>query len=362
MAQAEMTGTIRQESALAYSIWIHYLRGIAALAVLLRHLSSFMGSTLGDASLSQVFDVRFGIYGVAIFFAISGYLMAGLIDRYDPKTFLLHRALRIYPLFILTAILSYAIFLSVGSSLPLSFRTLLLAPIGLSNYPLGVEWTLIFEMSFYVGIFALSLVGGARLLPVIATIWLIGLAVAFASGAGNSKDLVHIWEIPLNFASTAFAAGLLIPTLIRWFDPRYLLPIALGALFVTGIGLPGTRFLSGFASAIIVACAVVGFGSFNPPQIVRRMLDWLGTSSYALYLCHVPTIRIVYYLGNGVMPPGALWLVACILSLAFATVLGKADIAMYERSKQILKRIGEHPSYVLAALFFVSFVSVSLLS
>src|SRR5690348_3383877 len=70
---------------------IQSLRGLAALFVALYHASAFSGAHFGDSELAAVFDGRFGIVGVAIFFAISGLLMANLIQRTDPWRFLTHR-------------------------------------------------------------------------------------------------------------------------------------------------------------------------------------------------------------------------------------------------------------------------------
>jgi exopolysaccharide production protein ExoZ len=67
---------------------IQYLRAFAAIFVLLYHASLFVGQATGDNYFSAIFNGRFGVYGVALFFSISGYLMAELAQRADAATFL----------------------------------------------------------------------------------------------------------------------------------------------------------------------------------------------------------------------------------------------------------------------------------
>ena len=52
----------------------------------------------------------FGWYGVSLFFATSGYLMATLVRQQAPARFMLHRIVRIYPLFFLVVTLTMLAF------------------------------------------------------------------------------------------------------------------------------------------------------------------------------------------------------------------------------------------------------------
>jgi hypothetical protein len=57
---------------------------------------------------------------------------------------------------------------------PLTFS---LAPIGERIYPIGVEWTLVFEVSFYLYTAAIIALGWARFLPLIGCGWLVAILV-----------------------------------------------------------------------------------------------------------------------------------------------------------------------------------------
>ena len=86
---------------LVRNVRLQQLRGFAALAVLLYHVSSYVKDATGDARFLGVFSGYWGVYGVAIFFVLSGYLMAQLSRRDEPRRFLLDRILRIYPLLLI---------------------------------------------------------------------------------------------------------------------------------------------------------------------------------------------------------------------------------------------------------------------
>ena len=89
---------------------------------------------------------RFALLGVAVFFAISGSLMAEILPRTNPWQFLAHRIVRIYPIFFLVVVA----LLPLGNALEFmpprgALLALTLAPVGnAAVYYLHVEWTLVF--------------------------------------------------------------------------------------------------------------------------------------------------------------------------------------------------------------------------
>src|SRR6266853_6299075 len=135
---------------------IQCLRGLAALSVALFHASVHSGLHFGDSGWATAFDGRFGLIGVSIFFAISGLLMADLIQRTDPWRFLAHRIVRIYPTYFFAAFPIIA-FRGMRNLSPDGF-SLMLVPVGERIYYLGVEWTLVFECTYYVALFLIWLI------------------------------------------------------------------------------------------------------------------------------------------------------------------------------------------------------------
>jgi exopolysaccharide production protein ExoZ len=75
---------------------LQYLRALAAVSVVVCHASYYLMAARGDSSLWVTFG-RGGLFGVMLFFAISGYLMAQLAPGATSLRFMAHRLIRIYP-------------------------------------------------------------------------------------------------------------------------------------------------------------------------------------------------------------------------------------------------------------------------
>jgi peptidoglycan/LPS O-acetylase OafA/YrhL len=324
----------------ARSARIQYLRGFAAFGVVLAH-SSF------------TFE-RFGVYGVALFFAISGYLMSGLVRSDDPWRFLSHRVLRIYPTYVLMVGLALA--MSRITSVPASFDLLgfSLLPAGLRTFTLGgVEWTLVFEISYYTLLFLLALAGLQRHIEAMALVWaaLVLGWLALAPGVSQQSQLpIHL--LLLASANFAFAGGLLVPSLIA----RGLLPRASALLAIPLIlaydwfGLGANRILAGFAAVCLVGWAVQA--KAQRPTILTRPLLALGDWSYALYLCHATIILTVTSLWpeslRGVPPEPF----AVGTALLATLILGPLDVALY----RVLRRASDAARPLTRRLSLVPFV------
>ena len=97
-------------------LFAHYLRGLAAISVVIAHYgTAFFNSNDGLAPLVNAPQVKdrtypwiigfipqdfpgfLGVFGVTIFFIISGFVIPLSIEKYNIKTFLLKRFFRLYP-------------------------------------------------------------------------------------------------------------------------------------------------------------------------------------------------------------------------------------------------------------------------
>ncbi len=131
---------------------------------------------------------------------------------------------RIVPTYLAVVALFAALFAALGLSLGgISVLALSLAPAGPRSYPLSVEWTLVLEMSFYVGLAGLAAAGLARRLVPFALGWLVLLAAAFVLLPPDSRNVMPppAYLLPLSAACMPFAGGLLLPRLIAagWIRP-----------------------------------------------------------------------------------------------------------------------------------------------
>ncbi|WP_062016430.1 acyltransferase [Aureimonas sp. AU4] len=310
---------------------VQWLRAAAALMVLLYHASHYLAAERGDGSMAAIFGGEFGLLGVAIFFAISGALMAEILPRTAPPLFLLHRIARLYPAFLVASLLLPPF---LTGRLSIDLRALSLVPVGDNgSYRLRVEWTLIFELFYYMALTGLAALGGARLLRLFALGWLavILAAAAWLPELRQATLVPTIVDLPFLAANAAFAGGLLVPELVRRgvFQPA-LGAVAAGlAMLLLGFGFTAGRLLASLVGVILVGLALSAAPRAGPDGWIARGATRLGDWSYALYLCHVPVVLVV--MRSFEAPPLALWFAAVALSLLVSVPLGLLDLAIYRR-------------------------------
>lgn len=155
--------------------WLDALRGIAALCVVYDHLGVRVLPGV-RSQIIQVFDP--GLYGVLVFFLISGYIVPASLERKgDVRAFWINRVFRLFPLFatvICGALLLHVLGLSSLRGMKFDTATVL-SHLFMLNDLLGgknlimVFWTLSYEMAFYLLLTALFTSGWHRLSGRLAT-------------------------------------------------------------------------------------------------------------------------------------------------------------------------------------------------
>src|SRR5689334_22924237 len=146
--------------------WLDALRGLAAVTVVLSHLSP---QVIGDeAHLAVMRQIDLGRSAVLLFFLVSGYVIPMSLERHSSlRRFWVGRLCRIYPAY-LVAIALFALLASAGllhwqASLRAETGAGVLAHITMMPDLVGVRgvvrvfWTLSYEMVFYLvvaGLFA----------------------------------------------------------------------------------------------------------------------------------------------------------------------------------------------------------------
>jgi exopolysaccharide production protein ExoZ len=338
---------------------LQYLRAIAAVSVVLCHASYYVREYRNDPRMWDIFD-RAGAFGVVLFFAISGYLMAQLAQSTSGLRFMVHRLIRIYPVYwlcVLGVVWGNRLFGTTVSFDPLA---LLLVPGGTTSYALGVEWTLPFELTFYVIIFGIIVLGLPRFLPLFGAAWVVAIEAVFALRPDLQQgQFPLLLNLPLSQYSLAFAAGLLVPfaNRRRYVGPATLL-VALGALAMSeampGLALSFGLMCLGCVLLVAVATHPRGTSAHLPNQTLVRLGDW----SYALYLCHVPVIMAVCRALSNTVPPMQLWVAAIGTPVIVATIVGRIDLAIYRFLKIWVDGSGKLVSGTLCAVFFVSMAGV----
>src|ERR1700722_17033315 len=133
---------------------IQYLRGLAALSVLVTH------SLQWPLAEMNIVLLKTGRLGVEVFFVISGFIITTIAGdgRFNPKEFLVRRAFRIVPAYwaatFLITILAVAIPTQVRTTIPTAeglIKSLLFIPALEPKAPLLLlGWSLNFEVFFYL--------------------------------------------------------------------------------------------------------------------------------------------------------------------------------------------------------------------
>lgn len=265
------------------------LRGLAALAVVFYHYTTRFNEIYGHAG-ELWFEFPLGLYGVHLFFIISGFVIFMTLERTRASLdFVVSRFSRLYPAYWTALILTFAV-VSLAT-LPGRQVRVSDAVINLSMVQFWfqvphvdpVYWTLSIELSFYVIMLALYQAKLLLRIEGIAAGWLllILLAVIAKRSFGVSvPDQIKV-SLLLDYANL-FIAGMMFYLMMKQGESMKRWLLIASCLLVQWVVSSGelTLIVGGFF--IIFYLAVKGYLSF----IVWRPLVFLGAISYSLYLVH----------------------------------------------------------------------------
>lgn len=313
---------------------IQILRLIAAVMVLIQH-AVYLPSLHYQIDVMAFRLVFIGTAGVYIFFVISGYVIAGLVDQ-NALRFAFHRIARIYPPYLATMIIAVGLAILLGGDGMEKVRwvwSYTLLPLGgaIDSWASVPFWTLIYEMTFYAITLVLML-GGKRSFDVGLVIWamLIVVTAHFLPAPPQlTANFLAILSSPL---SLLFIAGAALGRLHAG-SPWPL--VTIGLITWTAFWRPGTQYQSIpiFSIGTLAALHFAVAGS----EFVRRQ-TWLrplvrgGDYSYGLYLMHMPVIAGILALGLTKIVPYPAALAICIAIGGAAGILfGYFDFHFYQR-------------------------------
>ena len=306
---------------------IQALRAVGALLVVFQHVTVYVLLSRGIDFMPYLrFD--FGRAGVLLFFVISGFVMAGCMK--EGRSFIAHRALRIYPAFWLAAGISFLLLHT-----PYGIRALLLTPHVLVNSPYTVPyWTLIYEAMFYVLTYAAILAGLQRRGVTIALlVWFASLVMV--SQYHQVPLLVPAGWIWFSTLNVYFIFGMLAALYREEVDRIPTVGLALFAIlaWAADAGLKGDAM----AYQAVLACVYVSL------VMLAMRFDWnpwlqrLGDYSYGLYLLHVPLIGLaILALKDSSTRVSLFW----IATFAFAVLGGLAFGWIEFRLHRMMKTAG----------------------
>lgn len=329
-----------------------YLRIGLALSILAWHtVVTSYGPDIQKQVLASPWRLAIGPL-LPMFFALSGFLVAGSLQRNTIPAFLGLRALRIVPALAVEVFLSALVLGPLLTTLALgayfSDTRLLTYPLNIvgdihyflpglfehNPVPLYVNaqlWTIPYELDCYALLAVLAIIGISRRAPALAIatlalqfLWAGNAAVAaYAQGEWPKLDCI----VPGPVLILSFLAGVTFYMLRERVPAR--LSLAAGALALTAIGLavPFGDYFIAFPIAYLTAT----IGLLNPPR--WSLVRW-GDYSYGVYLYSFPVEQFVASLGPGFQH----WYVNLAISLPLALAFAAMSWTIVERPLLGLKR------------------------
>ena len=267
---------------------IQVLRFFAAFSVMMVHLPVF----------------GFGIWGVDIFFVISGFIMMYVTEN-NEKFFLLKRIFRIVPLYwILTlgvfalAILVPDVLNNTTANIVHLIKSLFFIPFdknGAGHFPiLFLGWTLNFEVIFYF-LFSLSLVFFKENRMIACSIFIIIFLVL--NKIFSEKNF--IFETYANDIFIEFIFGMILFTIWKKYKNKIstnlsnhfiCLAILLVSIFILNYYNFSRSVSYGLPSLILAVYFLFFLNHLKFPKILVS----LGDASYCIYLLHPYVIQFFY--------------------------------------------------------------------
>ena len=282
------------------------IRGFASLFVMFFHGTTIIDERLNYIFLNRIFSVGFS--GVDIFFVLSGFIIlyTSGTGKYNIKTFLKKRFIRIYPIYwLVTGLLIAVYFISPTQeqSYKGDFETILGSLILLpqKKYIVGVAWTLTYEIIFYL-IFAFSYFNHPKYLFYVLLIWLSTILICFFSYIKPASILISTLLNPL---IVNFALGCLVAHLYKRYNnfkyPRLVLSIGIILFLILWSNYYQIKLsnddnltedfnqlhLFGIPSALII------FSVLYLPIKVPKLLVYIGDASYSIYLIHGTVLSLL---------------------------------------------------------------------
>ena len=296
--------------------------------------------------LYDIVDDRFAL-GVPLFFAISGFVLTHAIQRESVSRFLVARFLRIYPAFFLAVALTLLVSMVPSGAIPWpprSWLALTLLPLGPTPSPLGgIEWTLVYEVSFYLVFALLWLARSRRVAWLFCAGWLAVIVVASVAWPGRYTHemprgisiLLSAFNLPFIFGIVAYLIHQRLSLSHSWMLLIPALALLIGLHFVHA---RETEYLMiGLAFGLLLAS--VGRQCLDRDISRNSLVVRCGDYSYGLYLLHY---TIVVAIASRIVParwsPATLFAVLVCAGLAGGCAFGAFEQGLYQRMK--LKILG----------------------
>lgn len=331
----------------------HQLRAMAALSVILYHywgiffspvVRSMTGTPASFVPVQPGYtrhvlapvtgDFYYGVFGVGVFFLISGLVIPISLRNLSTGKFLVRRFFRIYPVYWICLLISLAMYVTCSWywSTPLSDRvswsflwrnlSLLHSAAGIASLDF-VCWSLAVEVKFYILVALIFLVGRQAHRVILLSIACLAMCCAAAYASTHGLDPQSSFSYLIS--DTKYISFMLLGCLFYYvlFDdisPRAALGygVVIYALFATTNAFYEHEFLGplvknySYALMLFWACYVLR-EKFKD----HRILDFVADISFPLYLLH----SMIGYVSMPILiDQGVPYTFAWMISLALAVL------------------------------------------
>jgi peptidoglycan/LPS O-acetylase OafA/YrhL len=360
----------------------HQLRGIAALSVVIYHywgiffspvLRSIMGVPTSFVPLQPDYtrhvlspgsgEFLYGVFGVGVFFLISGFVIPISLRNISTGKFLIRRFFRIYPVYWFCLSISVLMYLACSSywSTPLSDRVslhYLLRNLSLLHSAMGIPsldfvcWSLAVEVKFYMLVALIFLIGRNAHQVIMLCIGFLALccvAAYFSTHGMNPESFLAYAVSDMKYMTFMFLGCLFYYVLFGELG----VGAALGygaiifALFLTIDSFYENEFLGALAknyayALILFSVCYLLRGKFR----ANRVLDFLADISFPLYLVHstIGYVTMTILIDKG-MPYTPAWMICLGLTLLVAFLVHKyVEVPVNRFGKRVSNRTSLHNS------------------
>lgn len=283
------------------------IRAISAIFIMLYHYTTRYEMSIGHIKSNYFLDVKYGYMAVAVFFILSGFLVAFKINEEKSSfKFFIKKLIRIYPSYIIAMILT-TIVIFIGGE-PFADRLcsvkefianlfILTQYLGVKQVD-GVYWTLTIEMTFYIIVAGVILLKKNKNIKLLSLLWIIiCLILNIISLYFNPMIIKGLKILFISTYSQLFIIGIIMCLIYKEENSKInyftLLLCIINQYFA--LGLEYTIFLIVFV--VLLYLIIIKIIKLPKWLCENRIVHLMSSISYPFYLVHqFIGFVIIYYL------------------------------------------------------------------